>query len=157
MANNKVLLTKEKLDDLQREFDELVNVKRPEIIKTIQTARNQGDLSENADYDSAKDQQGEIESRISEIEAILNNYEIIDINRTKKQIVAIGKTIEIYDESDKVTYAYEIVGEVEADPSMNKISNVSPFAKALMGKEVGERVQILNIEKPYYVEIKKIS
>ncbi|MDR2829838.1 MAG: hypothetical protein LBB45_02180, partial [Methanobrevibacter sp.] len=92
MSNNKVLLTKEKLDDLQKELDDLVNVKRPEIIKIIQEARAQGDLRENADYDAAKDQQGDIESRINEIQSILNNYEIIDTKKNQKQIVAIGKT-----------------------------------------------------------------
>jgi transcription elongation factor GreA len=156
MEDNKVLLSKEKLELLKSEHKNLVEVERPRVIEIIKTARAQGDLSENADYDAAKDQQGEIESRIVEIENILNNYSVI--NETKKgNVVAIGKTVTIYDESDKETYVYEIVGEIEADPSQNKISNISPLAKAIYGKAVGDRVNVVNIEKPYSVEIKKIS
>ncbi len=157
MGENKILISSEKLTQIKEELRKLLNVDRPNIVKAIQEARSQGDLSENADYDAAKNQQGEIEARITELENIINNHTIIDENKKNKTIVSIGKTVTIYDESDKETYTYEIVGEIEANPSANKISNLSPLAIAIEGKEVGDKARVINIEKPYSVEIKKIS
>ncbi|MDR2829293.1 MAG: transcription elongation factor GreA [Mycoplasmataceae bacterium] len=157
MGENKILISSEKLTQIKSELDKLLNVDRPNVVKAIQEARLQGDLSENADYDAAKNQQGEIETRIAELENIINNYTIINENKKNKTIVSIGKTVTIYDESDKETYTYEIVGEIEANPSSNKISNLSPLAIAIEGKEVGDKARVINIEKPYSVEIKKIS
>jgi transcription elongation factor GreA len=157
MGENKILISSEKLTQIKAELHKLLNVDRPNIVKAIQEARSQGDLSENADYDAAKNQQGDIETRIAELENIINNHTIINENKKNKTIVSIGKTVTIYDASDKETYTYEIVGEIEANPSANKISNLSPLAIAIEGKEVGDTVRVINIEKPYSVEIKKIS
>ncbi|MDR2636355.1 MAG: transcription elongation factor GreA [Mycoplasmataceae bacterium] len=151
-----IYLSKEKIEELKKEVKKLIEVDRPKIIESIKVARAQGDLSENADYDAAKDQQGEIEARIAEIETILGNYQVIN-DQKKSDVITIGKTVTFYDESDKENYTYEIVGEIEANPSENKISNISPLARAIIGKKVGDRVSVTNIEKPYFIEIKSVS
>ena len=155
----KILLTKEKRDEIQKELDDLIHVQRPKAIEAIQQAREQGDLSENADYDAAKNKQAEIEAKIKECENIINFAEIIDEKQTKakQEVVKVGTKVDVLDMSDDETYTYSIVGEVEADPDENKISNVSPLAQAIIGREKGEIVEIKGIEKPYKVKILKIS
>ena len=125
--NDKILLSEEGLEKLNAELRELIDVKRPEIIKAIQEAREQGDLSENADYDAAKNQQGEIEKRIQEIKNILTNYELINEanDTTSNEKVKVGSKVKILDLSDNEEYEYEIVGEVEADPDNNKIGQIA--------------------------------
>ncbi|WP_027120205.1 transcription elongation factor GreA [[Mycoplasma] testudinis] len=158
MASNKNLLTATGKKNLEEELRYLVDVRRPEIIKLIQEAREQGDLSENADYDAAKSSQGEIESRIKEIQDILSNVEIIkeSKNASHQSRVRVGTHVEIYDHHDKKNYSYEIVGAIEADPSKNKISNESPLAKAIIDKKEGDDSEVRGIEIPYTVTIKKI-
>lgn len=155
----KILLTKEKAAEIEKELDNLIHVERPKAIEAIQQAREQGDLSENADYDAAKNRQAEIEAKIKEYENILNFAEIIDEKTTKakQEVVKVGTKVDVLDMSDDETYSYSIVGEVEADPDENKISNVSPLAQAIIGREKGEIVEIKGIEKPYKVKILKIS
>ena len=157
--NDKILLSEEGLEKLNAELRELIDVKRPEIIKAIQEAREQGDLSENADYDAAKNQQGEIEKRIQEIKNILTNYELINEanDTTSNEKVKVGSKVKILDLSDNEEYEYEIVGEVEADPDNNKISNMSPLAQALLGRGVKVVVEVRNIDNPYRVKILKIK
>ena len=157
--NDKILLSAEGLEKLNAELRELIDVKRPEIIKAIQEAREQGDLSENADYDAAKNQQGEIEKRIQEIKNILTNYELINETNdtTSNEKVKVGSKVKILDLSDNEEYEYEIVGEVEADPDNNKISNMSPLAQALLGRGVKAVVEVRNIDNPYRVKILKIK
>ncbi len=156
--NNKILLTKEGIDKLKTELKELLTIKRPEIIKQIQDAREQGDLSENADYDAAKNEQARLEGRIQEIEEILNHYEIIRETSSKnKKIVSIGSKVEIKDFSDSKKYTYEICGSIEAEPSIGKISNESPLAKAIIGRTIGDKAEVRGIDKPYKIEILKIS
>ena len=157
--NDKILLSEEGLEKLNAELRELIDVKRPEIIKAIQEAREQGDLSENADYDAAKNQQGEIEKRIQEIKNILTNYELINEanDTTSNEKVKVGSKVKILDLSDNEEYEYEIVGEVEADPDNNKISNMSPLAQALLGRGVKTVVEVRNIDNPYRVKILKIK
>lgn len=153
---DKTLLTKEGLDNLNNELRDLIDVKRPEIIKAIQDAREQGDLSENADYDAAKNRQGEIEKRINEIKSIIANYELINESQGTKSKVKIGNKVTILDLSDNENYTYEIVGEVEADPDNNKISNQSPLAKAILNRFVGDTIEVHGVENPYRVKIVKI-
>lgn len=155
--NDKILLSEEGLEKLNAELRELIDVKRPEIIKAIQEAREQGDLSENADYDAAKNQQGEIEKRIQEIKNILTNYELINEanDTTSNEKVKVGSKVKILDLSDNKEYEYEIVGEVEADPDNNKISNMSPLAQALLGRGVKAVVEVRNIDNPYRAKILK--
>ncbi|MDR0752498.1 MAG: transcription elongation factor GreA [Mycoplasmataceae bacterium] len=149
----KSLITNEKLNELQKELHELLYIKRPAVIEAIQIARENGDLSENADYHAAKEEQGLIEARIAEVVEYLNNYEIISDSKT--DIVGVGSKIK-YEKNGK-EYECTIVGEIESDIFSDKISNVSPFAIALLGHKAGEEVAILGIEKPYKVKIKSIS
>ncbi|QZX49304.1 transcription elongation factor GreA [Mycoplasma sp. E35C] len=155
--SNKHLLTQEGLAKIQAELRHLVDVKRPEIIRLIQEAREQGDLSENADYDAAKASQSEIEGRIKEIQDILNSYEIIKESDTREKKVIVGSKVTIYDHIEKCDFTYEIVGPIESDPANNKISHESPLAKAIMDHKEGESAEVRGIEHPYKVTIKKIT
>ena len=158
MSNKKIILTQEGYDKLQEEYKELINVKRPANIQAIKEARSLGDLSENAEYDAARNEQAELESRIKYLEKILDNgnYEIIKDKPTDK--VGIGSTVKIkyVDEEDEEEYT--IVGSQEADPLLSKISNESPVAKALLDHIIGETVEV---ETPngstYQIEILAIS
>ena len=151
----KTLLTKEGLAELKKELDELINVKRPANLKAIKEARALGDLSENADYDSAKEDQAELEGRIKKIEKMLENYEIIE--KADNDKVGLGSTVEIKYIDDDETDEYEIVGSQEADPFASKISNESPIAKALLNKKVGDIVEVESPNGTYKIEITKIK
>ena len=155
MTEKKIYLTREGLDELKRELDELINVKRPANIISIKEARALGDLSENADYDSAKNEQAEIEGRIKRLEKMLENVEIIEKVSTDK--VSIGSTVAIKYVDDDDTDEYKIVGSQEADPFESKISNESPIAQALLNHKVGEVVTVESPNGSYQVEIKAIS
>lgn len=151
----KYQLTKEGVAKLEAEYRHLLDVVRPQNTKDIVDARALGDLSENADYDAARDAQARTESRIQEIESILNNYELIKESSSTK-IVKMGSVVVIkdlsFDEEDK----YEIVGSIEANPLENKISSESPLAAAVLGHKVGEVVEV-NAPTPYKVEILSIE
>jgi transcription elongation factor GreA len=153
----KTLLTQQGYEDLKNELDNLINVKRPENIKAIKDARALGDLSENADYDAARNEQAELEGRIKQLEKLLENVEIIDESKQSKDTVGIGSTVEIkyIDDEDDVE-EYQIVGSQEADPFAFKISNESPIAKALMTHRVGEIVDVESPNGVYQVEITSI-
>lgn len=141
MTTDPIPVTQEGRQKLLDELDHLVNVRRPEIIKAVATARSEGDLRENAGYDAARNDQGFIEGRIRDIESILKRIEIIDEEATSDgNLVTIGSTVTIKIDGDKETYT--IVGAVEADPANGRISNESPFGRALLGKRVGETTQI---------------
>lgn len=155
MKGKKTLLTKEGLKDLQDELNDLINVKRPANLKAIKEARALGDLSENADYDAAKNDQAELEGRIKKIEKMLENYEIID--KTSNDIVGLGSTVNIKYIDDDEEDQYEIVGSQEADPFMSKISNESPIAKALLNKKVGDIVEVESPNGVYKIEITEIK
>jgi len=130
-------ITEEGRKELEAELDELKG-RRGEIASKIAEARDYGDLSENAEYDSAREEQGLVETRIAEIEDILVNAEIIKVKKSSK--VNVGSTVEIKTGTKTVTYT--IVGPVEADPMNGKISNESPLGTALMDKEVGDKVML---------------
>ena len=151
----KFQLTKEGVSKLEAEYRHLLDVERPAITKELVEARALGDLSENADYDAARESQARIEARIKEIEAILSNYELIK-EKTSGKIVQIGSTITIkmidFDEVE----TYDIVGAIEANPLENKISNEAPLAKAVLGHKIGEVVEV-EVTKPYKVEIISIE
>ena len=155
MREKKTLLTEEGLAELKKELDELINVKRPANLKAIKEARALGDLSENADYDAAKNDQAELEGRIKKIEKMLENYEIIEKKTTDR--VGLGSTVEIkYVEDDEID-EYKIVGSQEADPFMSKISNESPIAKALLNRKVGDIVEVESPNGVYKIEITEIK
>lgn len=153
---NKVELTIDGKAKLEKEYRHLIDVERPEVIEQLKVARAQGDLSENADYDAARDRQSEVEGRIKEIENILANAEIIDKGSKNSKIVTLGSTVEIKDLSDNTTAKYKVVGTVEADPIKGLISNVSPLGHAIIGKRVGD-VAIVRVAQEYKVEILKIE
>ncbi len=152
-----ILLTVEGKEKLEKEIRFLIDEKRPGIIIQIQDAREQGDLSENADYDAAKAAQGELESRINEITNILNKCRIISKEDNVENQVSIGNRVRIKDYSDKKEYEYEIVGSNDTDPDENKISNVSPLARAILYKGVGEEIEVKGIENPYKIKILDIK
>ncbi|MGL4769039.1 MAG: transcription elongation factor GreA [Mycoplasmoidaceae bacterium] len=155
-VNNHNLLTKEGKIQLEKELKELINVSRPQIIKQIQEAREHGDLSENADYDSAKNEQAKIEGRIQEIEGILSSSKLISESSAKDNIIRIRSKILYIDLDDNKEYECEIVGTIEADPSSGKISNESPMAKAILGKTIGDQCEVRGIEEPYKIKILKV-
>ena len=156
---NAVYLTEEGLKNLKDELDNLINVRRPENIKSIKEARALGDLSENADYDAAKNDQAEIEGRIKRIEKMLENVSIIE--NVSFDRVGLGCTVSIKyvdeDEDDEEIDEYKIVGSQEADPFMSKISNESPIAKAILDKKVGDIVEVESPNGVYKVEIIEIK
>ena len=156
MANKEpVYLTQQGLDELKKELDELINVKRPANIQAIKEARALGDLSENADYDAARNEQAVLEDRIKRIEKMLENYELID--ESSKDKVSLGCTVAIrYIDDDEVD-EYMIVGSQEADPFASKISNESPIAQALMNHKAGEIVTVESPNGNYDVEITEIK
>ena len=156
MANSKtVYLTQEGLDELKKELDNLINVKRPENIQAIKEARSLGDLSENADYDAARNEQAVIEGRIQTIEKMLENVSIITKTVTDK--VSLGTTVSIKYVDDDEDDEYQIVGSQEADPFESKISNESPIAKALLDHKVGDIVTVESPNGSYQVEITEIK
>ncbi len=157
MEKERISLTKAGKEQLQKELNQLVNVERKHVIEELQEARAQGDLSENADYDSARKKQAEVEGRIKEIEYILQNCVIVDEKVTgAKNVVKLGSKVTIKDESDGMINTYSIVGSIEADPFEGKISNESPLASAIMGRKVGDKVTI-KVDSPYDVEIIKVD
>ena len=151
----KFQLTKEGVSKLEAEYRQLLDVERPNVTRELVEARALGDLSENADYDAAREAQARVEARIQEIEVILNNYELIK-EKCGTKTVQVGASVTLkmidFDEID----TYEIVGQIEANPIENKISNESPLAKAVLGHKVGEVVEV-EVAKPYKVEIVSIE
>ncbi len=137
-------LTSAGAEDLRRELNELVNVKRPALAEALKEAISQGDLSENADYHDAKEQQAFLEGRILYLENLLHNAIIIDDDETNKPIsnVQIGSTVTIVWEGETEEETYRIVGAAEADPRNGKISHESPMGSALLGHEVGDDVRL---------------
>lgn len=150
----KVFVTQEGFEELKRELNQLVHEERNVVINELQEARAQGDLSENADYDAARDHQARVEARIQEVEAMLANVEIInDENKGKKsKTVSLGSTVEILDLDTNEVETYTIVGSVEADPFNGKLSNATPLAMALLDSKVGTTVKV-HVEEPYEVKI----
>lgn len=151
-----VYLTQEGMDELKSELDELINVRRPKNIKSIKEARALGDLSENADYDAARNEQAEIEGRIKKIEYMLEHAEIIE--KTDTDTVSLGSTVAIkYVDDEDDNDEYKIVGSQEADPFASKISNESPIAKALFNHKVGDIVTVESPNGSYQIEITEIK
>lgn len=150
-----VYLTQEGLEELKAELDDLINVKRPENIQAIKEARALGDLSENADYDAARNEQAQLEGRIKKLEQMLENYEIIE--EPSKDKVGLGCTVAIKYIDDQEEDEYKIVGSQEADPFASKISNESPIALALMNKKVGDIVTVESPNGSYEIEITEIK
>lgn len=133
------ILTKEGLAALKREYEQLVNQKRPAIAQRINRAREFGDLSENSEYDAAKEEQSLIEHRISELEKVVHKAQVVAPSQ-KTDFVIIGSKVVI--EMNDEIHDFTVVGSMEADPTKNKISNESPVGKALLGLKVGETIEV---------------
>lgn len=136
-----VLLTQDGYNKYEQELENLKTVRRAEIAEQIKIARGFGDLSENADYDEAKNEQAQVEDRIIVLEDMLENAKIIDESEKKVGIVSAGSTIVIKNAAGK-TKEYKIVGSAESDPLKGKISNESPVGRACMGAKVGDKIQV---------------
>jgi transcription elongation factor GreA len=140
MPTKTITLTKEGLEHLKAELKELKEVKRPEVIARIKSAQELGDLSENAEYQSAKEDQSFIEGRIQELETMIKSAKVIE-RTADSSIVGIGSKVVVDIEGDKIEY--EIVGPTESDIENNRISSESPVARSLMGRKKGEKVTVL--------------
>lgn len=134
-------MTQEGYDKLIEELEHYKKVKRPEVIEKIKIARSFGDLSENSEYDAAKDEQGFIEQKILEMEQMIRYAVIIELD-DKTSIIRLGNTVIYKELPDGEEEKYKIVGSAEANPFENKISNESPVAKALLGREIGDVVKV---------------
>ena len=148
-------LTEEGLEEIKKELEELKLVKRPEVINALKDARAQGDLSENAEYDAARSEQAIVESRIKDLEVMLERAVVI--TKVDTDVVSIGTKVTLEYVDDEDTEEYSIVGSQEADPFTNKISNESPIAKAIMGLKVGSVVSVDSPNGKYDVKILAIN
>lgn len=153
--SEEVLLTKEGLEELEKRLEYLKVVKRPEITERIKTAREFGDLSENAEYDAAKNEQAQIEGEIVEIEDKLAHAVIIK-DGEKKGVVSLGSTVEFVDDETGERCCYTIVGTTEADVEAGRISNESPIGMALLGRKAGDNVKVSVPAGIISITIKKI-
>ena len=135
-------LTPQHMQELKDELNYLKTVREKEVAELIKEARSFGDLSENSEYDEAKNEQGKLFSRIAEIEAVLSNYVLIDEQQFDANAVSIGSQVTVKDEKSGKETTYRIVGSQEADPMQGRISEDSPFGKALLGKAAGDKVEV---------------
>lgn len=135
-------MTEEGLEKLKEELEYLKTEKRKEIVERIKIARGFGDLSENSEYDAAKNEQAWLESRIAQVEKMIRNAEIIEANDEHSDTVQLGKSVTFIELPDGDEETYKIVGSAEADPFEGKISNDSPMARSLLGRQVGEEVTV---------------
>ena len=156
MAEKKYL-TVEGKKQLEEKLDFLKSVKRPEVVKKIGIAREYGDLSENAEYDSAKEEQAHIEAEIAEIEDLLLNAIVINKKDIDTSVVSIGTKVTLYDEEFDEDVVYTITGSSESDPKNGFISNESPVGKALIGHKEGENVKVATPGGDIFYTIKKIG
>ncbi|MEG2957524.1 MAG: transcription elongation factor GreA, partial [Christensenellaceae bacterium] len=135
-------LTHQGVKELEAKLEYLKTIRRLEIAEEIKVARAFGDISENAEYDEAKNEQARIEGEIVSIEKMLRNAVVVDQDDVDVQKVNVGTTVKVYDKEFDEEMEYQIVGSVEADLSLNKISNESPVGKALIGKKIGNTVRV---------------
>lgn len=157
-ANEKKnIMTYEGIKALEDELEDLKVNKRKEVAQKIKEAREQGDLSENAEYDAAKEEQREYELRIEEIEKILKNAEVADEDESSKDKVTVGCSVTIFDEEFEEETEYKIVGSSEVDILNNKISNESPVGRALIGTKVGQKIKVETGAGEFIYKVLKIK
>lgn len=149
-------ITKKGYEALKAELDRLRKVERPKVIEAIAEARGHGDLSENAEYDAAKERQGFIESRISEIETKLADARVVEITGRTSETVVFGATVSVIEQESRSKRQYTLVGQDEADMKFNKISVQSPVGRALIGKRVGDFVEVRTPVKLVEYEVVEI-
>jgi transcription elongation factor GreA len=138
----KIPMTAAGYSSLETELKRLQQVERPRIIQAISEARSHGDLSENAEYHAAKEQQSLNEGRIAELESMLARADVIDVGKLRGETITFGATVKLVDEDTDEEKTYQIVGDVESDVRQGKISISSPIARALVGKKVGDQVEV---------------
>ena len=160
MANtNEIILTQEGVEQLKKEYRNLIDVERPAVIEALENARAMGDLSENADYDAARNKQAEIEGRINQISAILANAKVV-ADTGKSKTVNISNTVTYLDLLLNEEFTVKIVSSIESDPISDpnnvKISNVCALGEALVGHKINDEVTV-KVNKPYKVKILKIK
>ncbi len=152
MSHKPVYLTAEGLQKLQKELDYYKTVRRAEVASRIHSAKEEGDISENAEYEDAKNEQAFVEGRIRTLEQLLNNAVIIEENGPTDQVV-LGSKVTVVEEGGEATETFQIVGSAEADPANGRISNESPFGKALLGRKAGETVEVVSPSGVRHVHI----
>ncbi|WP_027407897.1 transcription elongation factor GreA [Anoxybacteroides tepidamans] len=154
MSNEKQYpMTKAGKEKLEQELEYLKTVKRKEVVERIKIARGFGDLSENSEYDAAKDEQAFVEARIQTLENMIRNAQIIEEDTENPDVVSLGKSVTFIELPDGEEETYTIVGSAEADPFEGKISNDSPIAKSLLGKKVGDEVSVQTPGGEMFVKI----
>jgi len=143
-AIKKEVVTKEYYEELQSQYRKLIDVERPQVLEELATARAQGDLSENADYDAARNKQAEIEARIRDLEFTLSNIEVASGNqKSAKNKVTATSVVVLFDEEDQAEYTYTLVGSIGSNPEQGKITTESSLGSALLGKEIGSEVEVI--------------
>ncbi|KAJ3636377.1 hypothetical protein Zmor_004357 [Zophobas morio] len=154
-----IILTKDGLQDLKNELKNLIEVTRPQVIEELVEARNQGDLSENADYDAARNRQAEVEARIKELEATIANAKLIEeeVSSSAVSSVHLGSEVVFENMKSKEKRTVKIVGPIEADPFQGRISNESPLAKAIMGRVAGDTTEVKDVVNPYRIKIVEVK
>ena len=155
MAEEKFYVTEEGLEELRKELDTLLHVTRQEVIEELKSARAQGDLSENADYDAARDRQAQVEARIKELEKLILNSEIIK-DKKASSFVRVGSSVEIEELDTHMINTYTIVGTIEADPLNGKLSNITPLAESILNQKAGAICEV-KVDKPYEVKILSVK
>ncbi len=156
MAEEQVLLTQEGYDKIVADLEELTAVRRKEVAEKLKDAIAQGDISENADYDAAKNEQAELEEKINKLENMIRMAKIIEHTDVDESVVSVGLKVRVKDMEDKEEDEYVIVGATEADPFAGKISNESPVGKALLGHKVGQTVPV-EVQEGLIVKYKILS
>ena len=154
--DKKYYMTQDGKEKLEKELDLLKTEKRKEVVERIKIARSFGDLSENSEYDAAKDEQAFVEARIQTVENMIRNAEIIEEDNSTSNVVSIGKRVKFVEIPDGEEEEYFIVGSAEADPFEGKISNDSPMAKSLLGRQIGEKVNVQTPGGEIRVEILEV-
>lgn len=152
-----VLLTREGLEKIKDEYETAVSVTRAEVAERIKEARSFGDLSENAEYDAAKEEQAELEERINKLESMIRNAKVIDEDELDKDIVNVGNTVTLKENGVEEVVIYKIVGSTEADPFKGMISNESAVGKALIGAKIGETVEVEVPDGKIYYDVLQVS
>ena len=154
---DKIPMTESGLHKLEDEIKRLKTEERPSVIKAIAEARLHGDLSENSEYHAAKERQGFIEGRVMELEDLISRAQVIDVSKLTGKVVKFGATVSVLDEDTREKAKYQIVGDYEADLKEKKISVSSPIARALIGKTVGDSVEVMTPKGSRSYEIVKVE
>lgn len=156
MTEEKVMLTSEGLQKLKSELEHLLEVRRPEVLERLQRAKELGDTADNAEYEEAQNEQAFVEGRIIELERMLKDAEVIPKEKSRATNVKFGSKVTVTTE-DGEKRKYTIVGSPESDPAEGKISNESPVGKSLMGKHVGDEVEVEAPKGPFKLKIQAIT